>query len=287
MSCSQGLPVSGLRRMLIGPSLIWKSLGGRKAQFSPILKGDRVWYPSPGALHSLHLEIGIDKQLWKFLGNDMWLLGRGSLWGCAGHKAECYKQRLWTPLSNRRCGWELLGEQQVSVRSTWFTWAIQQEKLGGSLLQFVRMGFGPSLPLFGKKRLFLSWRNQGTAQSYKLLCVGGQKGRRDAHASLQRSLLPARAGTFCTLSRHLNVSPHSPVTGATFIRYHHTCIFPYFCFMFSNQDQSSNWFLYEDTHIILWGGYSFSLRQLLSKTDYFFHWVCSLVSTNQIWICSV
>lgn len=69
------------------------------------------------------------------------------------------------------------------------------------------MGFGPSLPLFGKNWWFLLWRNQGTAQSSKLVCVGGQKGRLDAHASLQHSLLPAWAGTSCTLSRYLNVPP--------------------------------------------------------------------------------
>lgn len=63
MSCSQGLAVAGLRRMLIALPLIWKSLSGRKAQFSPVLRGDRVWYPSPGAPHSLHLEIGVDTSL--------------------------------------------------------------------------------------------------------------------------------------------------------------------------------------------------------------------------------
>lgn len=41
-----------------------------------------------------------------------------------------------------------------------------------------------------------------------------------------------------------------PVTGVTSSRYH-TCIIPYFCFMFSNQDQSSNSFVYEDTNILL------------------------------------
>lgn len=71
--------MGGLRRMLIGPSLVCKSMGGRKAQLSPILRGDRVWYPSPGAPQSLHLEIRIDKQPPSFLGNDVWLLGTGSL----------------------------------------------------------------------------------------------------------------------------------------------------------------------------------------------------------------
>lgn len=84
MSCSQGLPMGGLRRMLIGPSLICKSLGGRKAQPSPILMWDRVWYPSPWAHQSLHLEIRIDKQHTSFLGNDVWLMGTGIIWGCAG-----------------------------------------------------------------------------------------------------------------------------------------------------------------------------------------------------------
>ena len=148
-------------------------------------------------------------------------------------------------------------------------------------------GFGPSLPLFGKTWQLLSPRNQGTAQSYKPFCVGKQKGCLDVHSTFQHSLLFTAWPWVGTWMCHLSVlAGDAPVTGATSSRYH-TCIILYFCFMFSNQDQSSNWFLCEDTNTLLWGVHSFSLRQLVSKTDYFFHWVCPLVSTNQIWICSV
>lgn len=116
---------------------------------------------------------------------------------------------MWIPLSNRKWGWELLREQllpsgegivcsncscslfctkQISVRSPWFIWTIQQEKLGGSLLQFIRIRFGPSLPWFAKTWQLLLPRNQGVAQSYKLFCVGKQKGRLDAHSTFQHSL---------------------------------------------------------------------------------------------------
>lgn len=155
------------------------------------------------------------------------------------------------------------------------------------LLQFIRVDFGPSLPFFGKTWQWLSPRNQGTAQSYKPLCVGKQKGHPDAHSTFQHSLLFAAWPSVGIQTSHLRVLAGDPsVTGATSSRYR-TFVILYFCFMFSNQDQLSNWFLYEDTNILLWGVHSFSLRQLLNKTDYFFHWVCSLVSTNQIWFCSV
>lgn len=239
MGCCQGLCVGGLRRMLIGPCLIC----GSKVQPSPVCRGDRVWCPSCGAPQSLHLETRIDKQPFHSLEMmcGFWAQAASKGTWVFGQKTV-YKPWSWISLCSRKWGWEplppgwdtlcgncscsLFCTKQISVRSTWCTWTVHHEKLGRSLLQFVRLGLG--LPLFGKTWQFL-------------FCVGKQKGLLDAYSPFQHSFLFAVLPWVGTWICHLGVlAGDPPVTGATSSRYR-TCIILHFCFMFSNQNQSSNY----------------------------------------------
>lgn len=72
-----------------------------------------------------------------------------------------------------------------------------------------------------------------------------------------------------------------PIMGASSSK-HHTCKIPlFFCFVFSNQYQSSNWFLYKAGSILTM---SSQLRCELTsekeRQDCFFHWDCSSTSSN-------
>lgn len=72
-----------------------------------------------------------------------------------------------------------------------------------------------------------------------------------------------------------------PIMGASSSK-HHTCKIPlFFCFVFSNQYQSSNWFLYKAESILTM---SSQLRCELTsekeRQDCFFHWDCSSTSSN-------